>query len=247
MEDFECHKHAMRARYRFATPWPRLQSQSPNDLRFEFYWKTMHLYYSFPEDGSPPQLVRTFTYPWRVVSDHIDRRAFAANDDYSRLAVIRLLQHCKSWWDGSVVDWIVSVARQIVAANEGCGTVVLGMAGGRVHACYESVLVSGVLGRSFEEGNVGMRPASKWAIDSLERVCFGEDEEEEDYGGGGGEFHCSVCMEDEDLGWACREKGVLKMPCSHLFHGDCIIRWLNASHYCPNCRFEMPVQSILYS
>ncbi|CAH9093269.1 unnamed protein product [Cuscuta europaea] len=249
MEDFECHKHSMRARYAFETPWPRHKSRSPNPnhLRFDFGWKTMHHYYSFPEDGSPPRPVHTVTDPWDAVSYDIDRRGFATDDEYSRRAVIRLLQHSKSWEDENLVNWIVWRARQILAANEWCGGVVLRMIAQRVHACYESVLVRGVLGRSFEEANVGMRPASQWAIDSLERVCFGEDEEEEQDYGGGGKFQCSVCMEDEDLRWACREKGVLKMPCSHLFHGDCIIPWLNNSHYCPLCRFEMPVQNIYYT
>ncbi|KAK6120590.1 hypothetical protein DH2020_045668 [Rehmannia glutinosa] len=44
---------------------------------------------------------------------------------------------------------------------------------------------------------------------------------------------CSICLEDFT-------EGLISMPCSHVFHGDCITQWLRTSHYCPICRFEMP-------
>ncbi|KAK7849382.1 e3 ubiquitin-protein ligase rduf1 [Quercus suber] len=30
------------------------------------------------------------------------------------------------------------------------------------------------------------------------------------------------------------------MPCSHIFHRQCIVEWLNNSHCCPICLFKMP-------
>ncbi|MGV7989150.1 RING finger domain-containing protein, partial [Mycobacterium kansasii] len=36
---------------------------------------------------------------------------------------------------------------------------------------------------------------------------------------------CVICQ-DEFLGGM----GILHMPCSHIFHGQCIIRWLEKSH-----------------
>ncbi|XP_057810059.1 receptor homology region, transmembrane domain- and RING domain-containing protein 4-like [Salvia miltiorrhiza] len=44
---------------------------------------------------------------------------------------------------------------------------------------------------------------------------------------------CCICL--EEVG------GGLRMPCSHVFHDGCIIKWLRTSHYCPLCRYQMPV------
>ncbi|XP_060212190.1 E3 ubiquitin-protein ligase SIRP1-like [Lycium barbarum] len=46
---------------------------------------------------------------------------------------------------------------------------------------------------------------------------------------------CVICL--EKLG---KENELLCMPCSHRFHGDCIIHWLENGHCCPLCRYEMP-------
>ena len=46
---------------------------------------------------------------------------------------------------------------------------------------------------------------------------------------------CTICLEDFPVG-----SSVTCMPCSHIFHRQCIVEWLNNSHYCPVCRFQMP-------
>ncbi|GMJ02192.1 hypothetical protein HRI_003888400 [Hibiscus trionum] len=50
-----------------------------------------------------------------------------------------------------------------------------------------------------------------------------------------GDGDCTVCLEGFDV-----ESNAARMPCSHMFHGECIEKWLKQSHYCPVCRFEMP-------
>ncbi|EOY02003.1 Uncharacterized protein TCM_011767 [Theobroma cacao] len=47
---------------------------------------------------------------------------------------------------------------------------------------------------------------------------------------------CVICLEELKVG-----SDASQMPCSHTFHGDCIEKWLKQSHYCPICRFEMPI------
>ncbi|KAL4273070.1 hypothetical protein GQ457_13G029400 [Hibiscus cannabinus] len=74
-------------------------------------------------------------------------------------------------------------------------------------------------------------PAAKESIQALKKVKLAED-----YGDNGG-VECMICM--EKLVQSEREV-VTSMPCSHLFHGECIERWLSTSHLCPLCRFPMP-------
>ncbi|GAB5355079.1 hypothetical protein AAMO2058_000174900 [Amorphochlora amoebiformis] len=42
---------------------------------------------------------------------------------------------------------------------------------------------------------------------------------------------CSICLTSYDNG-----DRLLKLPCNHLFHGDCVACWVEAKHRCPLCR-----------
>ncbi|XP_058213723.1 putative RING-H2 finger protein ATL35 [Rhododendron vialii] len=43
---------------------------------------------------------------------------------------------------------------------------------------------------------------------------------------------CVICLDTILVG--------NRMPCSHIYHGHCIYRWLRKSSSCPLCRFAMP-------
>ncbi|GMY38560.1 E3 ubiquitin-protein ligase AIP2-like [Fagus crenata] len=45
---------------------------------------------------------------------------------------------------------------------------------------------------------------------------------------------CTICLEDFPAG-SC----VTRMPCSHVFHRSCIVRWLIKRPHCPVCRKHM--------
>ena len=81
-------------------------------------------------------------------------------------------------------------------------------------------------------------PASKSSIEALKEVKVDHDL------GGKTLEQCSICLENLSFEKFNNDiddsKRVLLMPCSHLFHKDCIVRWLETSHMCPLCRSAMP-------
>ncbi|KAL1538348.1 hypothetical protein AAHA92_27104 [Salvia divinorum] len=42
---------------------------------------------------------------------------------------------------------------------------------------------------------------------------------------------CSICLEAMQVGDVA-----LRLPCEHVFHGECILRWLRRTQACPLCR-----------
>lgn len=79
---------------------------------------------------------------------------------------------------------------------------------------------------SMEARTVKTVPAAKSSIDGLKKVRIDD-------------FcsirECSICLEE-----FCDELEVVCLPCLHLYHKDCIVKWLHTSHLCPLCRFPMP-------
>merc|ERR1712223_2366152 len=49
---------------------------------------------------------------------------------------------------------------------------------------------------------------------------------------------CAVCLKAPELG-----DTQLKLPCSHKFHKDCVMKWLQKINSCPMCRCEFPKES----
>ncbi|KAL4571074.1 hypothetical protein LXL04_017824 [Taraxacum kok-saghyz] len=70
----------------------------------------------------------------------------------------------------------------------------------------------------------GTPPAKKEAIEAMPKVKIEQDS-----------IQCSVCLEEFEIGNEAPE-----MPCKHMFHGDCILPWLELHSSCPVCRYQMP-------
>jgi len=49
---------------------------------------------------------------------------------------------------------------------------------------------------------------------------------------------CSICQDDFAVG-----NSVLKLPCRHVYHTDCVINWLAMNNTCPLCRLELPKEA----
>ncbi len=52
--------------------------------------------------------------------------------------------------------------------------------------------------------------------------------------GDSAEFSCSICKEEYEF-----KNVLIKLPCGHNFHKDCILPWLKSRNSCPTCRYEL--------
>ncbi|KAI3872112.1 hypothetical protein MKX03_033173 [Papaver bracteatum] len=78
--------------------------------------------------------------------------------------------------------------------------------------------------------------ASESAIVGLERrACLYEDVDDSlGENSTGSAADCVVCMDSFEVGTM-----LAYMPCSHFFHENCLVQWLQESNSCPLCRFEI--------
>lgn len=73
----------------------------------------------------------------------------------------------------------------------------------------------------------GSGRASRASIEEMERV------DEID----GVLSDCVICLDEISIG---SEIDAVRMPCFHVYHRNCIQKWLELSSLCPLCRFQMP-------
>lgn len=72
-------------------------------------------------------------------------------------------------------------------------------------------------------------PASKAVVEKLPVVITTEEDVLNE------KSLCAVCKDEIEVG----EEGK-QLPCSHRYHGDCILPWLGIRNTCPLCRYELP-------
>ncbi|BFZ01477.1 hypothetical protein BsWGS_04517 [Bradybaena similaris] len=73
----------------------------------------------------------------------------------------------------------------------------------------------------------GAPPAQKDKIDNLPRVSIEQIHVDNT-------LQCSICMDDFELAMEAR-----KLPCDHLYHSECIVKWLEMHGTCPVCRKDL--------
>ncbi|GER43492.1 RING/U-box superfamily protein [Striga asiatica] len=86
--------------------------------------------------------------------------------------------------------------------------------------CWSLVGVGG-------KGGGGAAAASPAAVVALPSVAAD----------GGGE--CAICREEMGAG-----REVCELPCGHLFHWICVLRWLGRRDTCPCCRRRLPSDDV---
>ncbi|CAH2053820.1 unnamed protein product [Thlaspi arvense] len=72
----------------------------------------------------------------------------------------------------------------------------------------------------------GTPPANKDVVEALAAVRIGESL-----------LQCTVCLDDFEIGVEAKE-----MPCTHKFHSDCLLPWLELHSSCPVCRYLLPTR-----
>ncbi|XP_026759632.1 E3 ubiquitin-protein ligase RNF181 [Galleria mellonella] len=70
-------------------------------------------------------------------------------------------------------------------------------------------------------------PASKETVKNLPEITIEDDDSS-----------CPICLKNFQSGDKAK-----KMPCLHLFHSTCILKWLERTNSCPFCRFELPTDN----
>ena len=85
-------------------------------------------------------------------------------------------------------------------------------------------VVSGISRMLSETTNQGSQAASSSVIDNIPLIRIDIAPEDP----------CPICQEDFPIGTQ-----VASLPCSHIFHADCIKNWLRLRNTCPTCRHEL--------
>ncbi|XP_022632796.1 E3 ubiquitin-protein ligase RZF1 isoform X1 [Vigna radiata var. radiata] len=90
--------------------------------------------------------------------------------------------------------------------------------------------LEGLIEQHITNDRLGPPPASRSSIDAMPTIKITNEHLQSD-------SHCAVCKERFELSSEAR-----KMPCSHIYHSDCIVPWLVQHNSCPVCRVELPSQ-----
>ncbi|CAH8355815.1 unnamed protein product [Eruca vesicaria subsp. sativa] len=94
---------------------------------------------------------------------------------------------------------------------------------------------------SFDETsyNTQFRPASKVVVKSLIRKVYKKKIEKESRNKNKkiSLEECTICMEEFKDGGR-----LVPLACGHEFDEECLVKWLETSHVCPLCRYELPCE-----
>ncbi|MBA3816467.1 MAG: hypothetical protein H0X29_08105 [Parachlamydiaceae bacterium] len=55
---------------------------------------------------------------------------------------------------------------------------------------------------------------------------------------------CMICLENIHLNARCKEEEERVLKCRHVFHSECIERWVKLKHNCPLCRDHVDVDTL---
>lgn len=88
------------------------------------------------------------------------------------------------------------------------------------------------MAETVNEASLSFKAAGKLSIEELDKLTYCLDDGDDD---SCRESSCVICYQNFLPG-----SEITQLPCKHIFHGDCIVKWLRESHLCPLCRFPLP-------
>lgn len=88
-----------------------------------------------------------------------------------------------------------------------------------------------------DNASKGSPPAAKSVVENLPSLVLTKENVEEN----NSVVVCAVCKDEFAIG----EK-VTRLPCSHLYHRECILPWLSIRNTCPVCRHQLPTDDADY-
>ncbi|KAL0408672.1 UNVERIFIED_CONTAM: E3 ubiquitin-protein ligase [Sesamum radiatum] len=181
-------------------------------------------------DSADPRFLDGVLHPRIEAFIHLGLQQFLSHER-AREIIDTELKHWPVWGEErrKLLDFAMEKTRQAVISTPPDHNLIhIDFRVSVIHKhIYDERVVNRILQQSMEEDTEFMIPAADSSVASLESKKITEPGSS-----------CCICMEEFEEG--C--DGVC-MPCSHVFHGDCIKKWLSTSHYCPLCRFEMPMSS----
>jgi transcription elongation factor Elf1 len=87
-------------------------------------------------------------------------------------------------------------------------------------------VISDLQTQAMEDAEVKLQPTSQEIIDRLPRTRLETDENNPS------QKDCTICLE--------KNVGVIvKLPCEHEFHEECVVEWLKMQDTCPSCRMKV--------
>lgn len=57
------------------------------------------------------------------------------------------------------------------------------------------------------------------------------------------DYICAICHDDLVDNGEEEPITIIQLPCLHYFHEHCAIPWLESKNTCPNCRYQLPLES----
>ncbi|KAJ9140595.1 hypothetical protein P3X46_031227 [Hevea brasiliensis] len=86
-----------------------------------------------------------------------------------------------------------------------------------------------------ENSSIGRPPAAKSVVEKLPYVVLTKEDVENN------NSLCAVCKDEINVGERAKQ-----LPCTHRYHGECIVPWLGIRNTCPVCRYELPTDDADY-